>query len=548
VGWPDAVAGQRDLVRAARSAQAQSDVVVDEQPPSAASPVAHTHLAVPFAGPSGQLGAVAVEIADCKASESGVAIDQLRFGVTWLQALARGEATKERVVTVLELVASGLEQTGFCAAATAIATELATRLACERVSIGFERGGQMRVEALSHSATFDERASLIRDLGSAMDEASDQDTTIVHPPPPGSAPRIVLAHEGLAERQGAVSVCTVPTASSGRIVGGLTFERTRGEAFDAETVQLCEDASALLGPVLELKRALDARPVEKARQFLRVQASKLFGPDHPSVKLIAAGLAACLLFLGVAKGDYRVRANATLEGKVQRAIVAALDGYIAEADARAGDLVQRGQVLGRLDDRDLVLERRKWLGRREELWTQYREALAAHERAEVNVLSAKLAQADAQLELLDEELVRTRLIAPFDGIIVKGDLSQSLGSPVEKGAVLFELAPLEGYRIILKVDERDISDVEPGQTGRLALSAMPGQALSLTVERVTPVATAEDGSNFFRAEGRLDRPVASLRPGMEGIAKIEIDRRRLLWIWTHPLLDWIRLRAWSWWL
>ena len=138
-------------------------------------------------------------------------------------------------------------------------------------------------------------------------------------------------------------------------------------------------------------------------------------------------------------------------------------------------------------------------------------------------------------------------MAPFDGVIVEGDLTQSLGSPVEKGQLLFQIAPLDGYRIILAVDERDIGEIQAGQRGELALAAMPGRPLPLTVERLTPVATTEDGYNAFRVEARLDHQVKALRPGMEGIAKIEIEERQLLWIWTHDLADWLRLWVWSWW-
>ncbi len=47
--------------------------------------------------------------------------------------------------------------------------------------------------------------------------------------------------------------------------------------------------------------------------------------------------------------------------------------------------------------------------------------------------------------------------------------------------------------------------------------------------------------------GRVEAATAALRPGLEGVAKIEVGRRRLVWIWTHELFDWIRLWAWSWW-
>ena len=43
-----------------------------------------------------------------------------------------------------------------------------------------------------------------------------------------------------------------------------------------------------------------------------------------------------------------------------------------------------------------------------------------------------------------------------------------------------------------------------------------------------------------------ERPSAQLRPAMEGVGKIEIDRRRLVWIWTREAVDWVRLKLWAW--
>ena len=544
--WPEDAGACADLASLANSALTQRCVLTDTRPPDTDSGLGSGRIAVPFSS-SGGAGVVVIEIADFKESESQPLIDLLQFGIPWLEVLNREEAANERLVKVVELLGIALEQGRFRAAATGVATDLALRLDCERVSIGTVRRGHFRVEALSHSASFDGKANLIRGLGLAMEEAYDQDSTVVHPAPPDSPVRITREHEQLSSQHGTGAVCTVPTASGGEIVGAISFERAPGKVFDSETIQLCEDVASLLGPVLELKRVSDARPLEKIREFLHARLSRLFGPGDPALKIGAAVAAGILLLLPLAKGDYRVSAAATLEGKVQRAVVSGLDGYIVQANARAGDLVQRGQPLARLDERDLVLERRKWVGRNEQLRNEYREALAAHDRTQVNIVSAQLAQARAQLELLEENLLRTRLVAPFDGIVVRGDLSQSLGSPVEKGEVLFEVAPLDGYRVILKVDERDIPEITARQSGELALSAMPGQSLPFTVERVTPVATAEEGQNFFRVEARLEEPSASLRPGMAGIAKIEVGRRRFFWIWTHGLFDWMRLWAWSWW-
>ncbi len=188
---------------------------------------------------------------------------------------------------------------------------------------------------------------------------------------------------------------------------------------------------------------------------------------------------------------------------------------------------------------------RKWQSQRAQLELEYREALALQDRTQVSILRAQIDQAAAQLGLAEEALGRTQVVAPFDGIVLEGDLDRSLGSPVERGSVLFEIAPLDGYRIIVEVDGRDITDVAVGQTGRLTLSALPDESISLVVERITPISTARDGRNYFRVEAALEEPIAALRPGMEGVAKIDAGRRRLIWIWTHELLDWLRLQLWS---
>ena len=162
------------------------------------------------------------------------------------------------------------------------------------------------------------------------------------------------------------------------------------------------------------------------------------------------------------------------------------------------------------------------------------------------MLKAQAAQADAQLELIDEKLLRTDLIAPFDGLVVSGDLSQQYGSPVERGQILFEVAPLDSYRVVLQVDERDISNIRESQTGQLAMTALSVEAMNIVVEKVTPVANAEDGHNFFRVEARLNEPVEGLRPGMVGVGKLNIGSRKLIEIWTYKLVNWWRLWSWSW--
>jgi multidrug resistance efflux pump len=447
---------------------------------------------------------------------------------------------------VLDLTATALEPERFSASATALVTNLATRLACDRVSLGIVQRGRLQVRALSHNARFNQKTDLLQAIESAMEEALDQQATIILPHPPGGVTRITQAHEELTRRYRAGAICSIPLWSHGQIIGVMTFERGTDLPFDADIVELCEAVSGLAGPVIDLKRRDDQWLITKAVDAGRDQLVRVFGAGHIALKLALVAGGTALAFLIIATGDFRVGAKAVLEGEVQRAAVAPFDGYLETAPVRAGDHVQDGQVLATLQNHDLRLERLKWLSQHEELTKEYRQSMAGRDAAKVQILTAQIAQAEAQLKLATEKLSRTNVAAPFPGVVVTGDLSQKLGSPVKQGDVLFEIAPLDTYRIVLQVDERDISSMAVGQDGYLRLASVPDEVFAFKVVNVTPVATAKEGRNYFRVEARFTETPNHLRPAMEGVGKVEVDRRRLVWIWTHEALDWLRLKLWAW--
>jgi RND family efflux transporter MFP subunit len=326
----------------------------------------------------------------------------------------------------------------------------------------------------------------------------------------------------------------------------MTFEHEDENIFDQKIMALCETVVSLIGPILFEKSLRDRWFGAKLREALKAQLKKLREPGSLALKVCAAGTVGVVAFLIFATGEYRVTADATLEGTVQRVIGSPVAGYIIEAAARAGDIVTKGQLLARLDDKDLELERVKWSSEKIQLQREYRRAMAEHDSSRVSILKAQLDQATARLALTEEYLSRMRVTAPMNGVIISGDLSQSLGTPVERGDALFAIAPLDSYRVMLDVDERDVRQLSPGQSGRLALVGFPDEYLPFEIERITPIATPEDGRNFFAVEARLEQHPERLRPGMEGVGKIDTGRRRLIWIWTHRLIDWFHLWAWTW--
>jgi RND family efflux transporter MFP subunit len=475
----------------------------------------------------------------------------LHWGSAWLvdqfrqQALRDERAVGARTATANEVLATALQERTLTASALAVANDLAGRLGCERVGIGILRGDSCRVLAISHTATFDPRSDFVRHLADAMDEVVDLDQSFVHPPLDEDAVG-GLAHATLSASRGDASVLSVPLADDRDVVGVLTLERVRDKPFARDDVALCEAIGLLLGPVTALRNR-DEKPLwRRAREAAGRAAAVLFGPRHPGAKLIAAVALVALLVVALVDTTYRVSAKVVIEGAVQRAVVAPFQGFVGNSLVRAGDTVRQGQVLATLDDRDLKLERARWASEAEQMQRRYRSAAAQQDRSAMSVAAAQEAQAQAQLALMEEKLARATLIAPFDGIVVTGDLSQLLGSPVEQGKVLFEVAPLDAWRVVLHVDERDIGELAAGQRGELALAGMPFERLPFTVRHITPISTPQEGRNHFRVEARLESAAVRLRPGLEGVGKVQVGERRLIWIWTHTLVEWLQLVSWRW--
>jgi RND family efflux transporter MFP subunit len=541
--WPSDDASSSRLAATVESARDQGKLVAQT---SGDAPAARaTELALPLSLDGRTAGAFGVSVRGLPASEIKALGALLGHGVRGLELLLREHGARE-VLAVRVAVAGGLlDHEQLAEAAHDLAAELARSLGCERVAVGVRRGDRMRVAGLSTGLRFAEQSEAVQCLRAAMEEAVEQDALVELPSPANAPQQTIRAHERLARSSRADAVCTLPLASRGRAVGALTCEWTGTGSPDDALRGRAREIGEVCGPILDLMARAEAGTLERTRAWIARWSERHFGPDRALAKGALAAAAVLLLLLTVVPVRYRVSARATLEGRVQRALVAGVSGYIRESNARAGDVVQAGDVLARLDDRDLQLERRKSESQKLQLEKEYRRALSGSDRTQVSILRAQIEQAAAQLGLAEEQLGRTNVVAPFDGVILEGDLDRSLGSPVELGNVLFEIAPLDGYRIILEVDGRDIANVAAGQRGQLALSALPGRTLPLVVERITPISTSEDGRSYFRAEAALEEPFEALRPGMEGLAKIDAGRRGLLWIWTHETFDWLRLWTWS---
>jgi len=503
-------------------------------------------FSLPVVVQSKMLGIIVIKVKHLPESRHQAVFKVLQGGVRWLKLAGVNNTQDDNFYSsVVGLLAACFEQKSYHQGLIDMVSKLTREFNCERVAFSEFRHHHCQVIALSNSANFDDHSNLVRRIGDAMDEAVEQDSTIVYPDP--KTRLIQRAHHDLARKFGSGSLCSIPLTHDQKVFGAVTLLRSEEAPFDNESLDLCQQTLSLMTPFLALKRDDEKSLIRKFGITLKKRLIDVFGFKYLAFKLLTMTTVLLLSLATLTEGDFRVSADAILEGRIQRIIAAPISGYLLSASVRAGDTVKQGDVMASLDDSELKLEWAKHSGQLQKARREYREAQSSRDLVKVRVISEQINQTTAEIDLTLQQLDNIRLTAPFDAVIIEGDLSQLLGSPVERGDSLFKIAPLQGYRIILKVEENDISHIRKGQTGTLVLSSLSDRNLPLTVEKTTAVARAEDGANIFRVEASLNNAPDLLRPGMEGVGKINAGRARLIWIWTHEITDWFRLWIWSWW-
>ena len=546
--WPEQIGDVSELAGPAQRCVDRRTDVTEPLPDGPRGSGRHA-LAVPVFSHDRLVAAVVLITQRLAGTELQRLLADIQWGAGWIDALFRqrevrshddGLAQARQALDMLALLGAHDRVDDACAA---MATELARVSGCDRVAVGLAQRHGVRLTSLSHAAWFERRSAAASALEAAMAEAVEQRASLAWPAAQAADRSLVVnAQRALAGDQAAL---TVPILSGARAVGAVCWQLPVA-GLTPEFVARAEALAVVLGPLLA--RLDDQSHWWAGRAPALLGWAWRAGTDRRRPGFAVGALLGLALLAAISLIDttYRVPARAALEGQVQRVIAAPFEGFVVEAPVRAGQTVARGALLARLDDRDLRLERARLTAELAQHEKKRDEALARHERGEQAVLMAQVAETEAKLDQVEERLARTRITAPFDGVLVSGDLSQAIGGPVEQGKTLFELAPLTGYRVVLKVDERDVRELHPGQAGTLVLAGMADERLAFTVRHVS-VANAEDGQNLFRVEADLARQDQRLRPGMEGVGKVDASQHPLLWIWTHRLVDWARLTLWRYW-
>lgn len=408
-----------------------------------------------------------------------------------------------------------------------LADDLQDYLECREVIVGIKRHIRKpcTTVAVSRRDAVDAKHESTRLSDAVLQECIVRDHIGYWPATDSQNRHALLAHRQFAEYVSSAAMVSTPLRDmAGRAHGALLI--IDNEPIDESKASFVHAAEQPVSSAIGLQIRSAGNKVDRLMTRLNSQGS---GRKRQMFAAILIGI----ILLLCCPIRYRVACDCELQPVTRRYVAAPFGGRLEKHFVEPGDVVATGDMLARIDGRDVEWE---LSGKRAELHRVKKEHagyLVAHQSGKVEIASLEMERLRLEIEQLEDHAANLDIRSPIDGIVVLGDLSKSEGIPLEKGESLFEIAPLDQMLIEAFVPEDDIQFISKGMTAQVRLDAFPTQKRTAAIQRIHPRAELKDHENVFIAEMTIDNTDRVLRPGMQGHAKLETVRRSLGWVIFH---------------
>jgi len=207
-------------------------------------------------------------------------------------------------------------------------------------------------------------------------------------------------------------------------------------------------------------------------------------------------------------------------------VVAEIPGVVVRMPFDEGEPVRKGQLLAQLDDTELraVVSHAEAVRDQQKASFERVQAVVdegAGSPQDLDNAQASFRVAEADLALAQARLAKTRITAPFDGVV--GARKVSPGAYVEQGEEITDLAQFRDVKVNFFAPERYATQLAPGRPVTIASLAMPDEVIDGTVSVVEPV--LDRGTRSLSVWARFANPHGHLRPGMSANVSATLGER-----------------------
>ena len=207
-------------------------------------------------------------------------------------------------------------------------------------------------------------------------------------------------------------------------------------------------------------------------------------------------------------------------------VVSEIDAAVVSLPFLEGQPVARGTLLAQLDDAQLKAEVDRTSALRDQAQVTYdRVKTVVEQKAgsaqDLDDAAAALKVAEANLALAQARLAKSRIVAPFDGLV--GSKRVSPGAYLRAGSQITELTRISELKITFSAPERYLAKIRPGANVTVTTTAYPGYTLQGKIDVVDPA--LDPATRSAQVIARVRNPGGKFRPGMSANVSAVLSER-----------------------
>lgn len=419
----------------------------------------------------------------------------------------------------------------------------------DRCAIAILDRGRLRLGAVSGMTEFDRKSPDVRRTEELLQwvflSGSDVNVTLhedgmltADRPETEEKFRVFFQESGLKSFYG-----TLLKDEEGKL-GVLGFESKQPIVFDAETrdlLQILVNQATVAVRNAQLYQQVPLagfwKPVlEKRRKLLEIPKRRRIAWSVGALLLLA------LLFL--VPWRFRIGGPALILPARRAAVTAGVEGIVRAVNRREGETVKQNDVIATLQD--------------EAYQASLADALAAYQIAESDLARHREAgdaagmfeaqsrrdELRARIALAQEEVNRTQLLAPAEGVILTPRLEERVGQHLARGAEFCVIGDIRTVTAEVAVPEQEAFHIRSNLPVALKVNPYPTRTFHARVSRVGARIREEGKSRFVIAEVRIDNRDGLLKAGMVGKAKIRAGNRSIATLLVRKPARWLYNKFW----
>ena len=245
--------------------------------------------------------------------------------------------------------------------------------------------------------------------------------------------------------------------------------------------------------------------------------------------------------------DFSIEVSGDVTPAFQLEVKPEVGGKLTALHVEPGQTVKEGEVLAEIDDRDLLSEKESVLteiegaqltvDKTQKNFDRAQELSAAKliSRESFDNLSAELAlaqnglvKAQRKLQLTEDKLVKTKVLAPSEGTVltvpvIEGQVVIAAAS-VNSGTTLMTIANLSKLLVDTQINQVDVARLELNKIVKLRADSLKDLEMEARISFIAPIATTKNNVKGFEVQALIEKPNARLRPGMTVNMTVPIAR------------------------